>query len=59
MFNALVHRQDGEIAGATEPPCVDHRLEVSQDLGTAIRRTEDPVDDVRAWEGELLLRYSL
>jgi hypothetical protein len=36
VLDALVDRQDRHVAGAPQPPVVEQRLHVAQDLGRAL-----------------------
>ena len=55
MFDALVHRQDGEVARAAEAPGIKQLLQTAQDLGIAIRGNEDAIHKVRAGQVQALL----
>ena len=47
VLDALVDRQDRDVAGAGQAPAVEQPLEVAQDVGRAIGVDEDAVDEVR------------
>ena len=52
VLDALVHRQDGEIAGAGEAAGVEHLLEVAQHAGFAVLDRDHAVNVVRAGQME-------
>jgi len=54
MLDTLVDRQDGDVAGAGKASMAEDLLQAAQHLGAAVRARDDPVDEVGAWEVELL-----
>src|SRR5207245_1954052 len=56
MLDALVDRQNRQIAGAGEAPMVEKRLETPQHAGGAVAGRKDPGDEVRAGKMQLRLR---
>ena len=55
MFDALVDREDGEVAGAVEPAGVEHPGKVVEDADVAVAGDEDSVDEVGAGKVERFL----
>ena len=51
VLDALVDRQDRQIAGAAEAAVAEHALEVAEHAVVAVRNGEDAVDEVAAREG--------
>ena len=47
MFDALVDRQNGQVAGAREPTGVVQAGEVVDDALIAVAGAEDPIDVIR------------
>src|SRR5205807_3171583 len=56
VLDAVVDRQDGEIAGTRQAAVIVERLEAAQDPRRAIAGGEDPGDEVRAGQMQLRLR---
>ena len=54
MLDALIHRQDGHVAGATQTTVIKKRLEVSQHLGGAVGAGHHPVDEIWAGKAQIL-----
>ncbi len=52
VFDALVHRQDAQEAGARQPAGIKQTLQVAQNPVVAVRRSEDAVHEVRAGQVE-------
>jgi hypothetical protein len=46
VLDPLVHRENGHVAGAGQPPVVKDRLEVAQDLRRAVGPGQDAFDEV-------------
>ena len=47
MLDALVHRQDGNEAGAAEATVIEQGLVAAHDRGRAVALRDHPVDEVR------------
>ena len=54
VLDALVHRQDGEVARAAEAPVVEQRAEVAQHRGLRSLSVKTRFEVVRTGEGEAL-----
>ena len=48
MLDALVHGQDGDVAGAGQAPVADHLLQAAQHGDGTVGRGVDAVHEVRA-----------
>ncbi len=59
MLDALVYRQNGQVAGAGQSSGVVHGLQAAQYLRVAIRLLPDPIYEIGAGEVDRLLGYSL
>jgi hypothetical protein len=46
VLDPLVHRENGHEAGAGQPPVVEDRLEVAQDLRRTVGSGQNPFDEV-------------
>ena len=55
MLNALIDRQDREVAGATEAPSVVHRLQVAEYRHGAVRIAHHALDEVGAGKMQAIL----
>jgi hypothetical protein len=49
VLDALVDRQDADVAGAGQPAVAEDLLEVPQRRVRAIGLRDDAIDEVRAW----------
>ena len=56
MLDALVHRQDADVAGARESAGAVQALEVGEDARVAVAGDEDAVEEVRPRDVELFPR---
>jgi len=56
MLDPLVDREDRNVARPCESSGVEEESEVPENLWVAIGLTEDPIDEVRTGELELVLR---
>ncbi len=54
MLDALVDREDGDVARAGQPAVVEERLEVAEHLGGSVRHPVDVGDRVGPRRGELV-----
>ena len=59
VLDALVDGQDREVPGAREPAVVEHRFDAPQDPGRPVAVLPDAVDEVAAWDVELVFRHRL
>jgi hypothetical protein len=55
MLDALVHGQDGQVAGAGQPARAEQGGQAFHDRHAAVRGDEDPVHEVRAGQVQGLL----
>ena len=54
VLDALVDREDGDVARAAQAPVVEHGAEVAQHGGAAVRVGEHPIEVVGTGEGQVL-----
>ena len=47
MFNALVHRQDGQIAGPGQPAMIEHSRQGTQHVDGPVTGHKNPVQEIR------------
>ncbi len=55
VLDALVHRQDGDIAGARQAPMVENALQIAQQRRVAVAVADHPVDIIGSRQVELVL----
>jgi hypothetical protein len=55
MLNALVDREDGQIASAGETAMLEHALEIGDNARIAIRVQPDAIDEIGTREMQHLL----
>ncbi len=59
VLDALVDRQDREVAGARQAAVVEERLQAAEDPGRPVAILPDPIDEVRPRQVQLLFRDGL
>jgi hypothetical protein len=59
MLDSLVDGKDRQIPGSTEPPGVEHGLQIAEHRDRTVRLDCDPVDEVRSREVEIVPRHPL
>src|SRR5208337_1176098 len=55
VLDALIHRQNGKISGAVEPPVEEHAVKIVQHAEIAIGSRVNPVDKIRAGKMQAFL----
>jgi hypothetical protein len=59
VLDALIDRENRDVAGPAQAPVGEDRLKVAKDLRGAIRARHHPADEVRAWKVQRLGRDGL
>ncbi len=54
VFDALIDRKNGDVAGATESSGIEQVRQVTEHLRRPVAGLEDPIDEVRTWEVQLI-----
>ncbi len=54
MLDALVDREDREVASTCQAPVVEQRFEAAEDTGGAVAVLPDPIDEVGSGQVKLL-----
>ena len=56
VFHTLIHRQDRQVTGTTEPAVPEQRLHAAQHPGLAVAQGHHPVDEIPARQLQHVLR---